>query len=184
MKNGDQILLEIFRHVVFSRPDLLPTFERMVFLARRKHQWSQVLSDDVPVKERFTKIYRDDLWDGGESRSGPGSGLAYTTNLRLKLPALFDKYQIKSVFDAPCGDFHWMQHVLAKSNIDYIGGDIVEELVERNQKQFGKKIVNFMHINVIEDPFPFADLRVCPGTFLFLTELSEHEANGCQSQEC
>jgi transposase len=27
-------------------------------------------------------------------------------------------------------------------------------------------------------------LRVCPGTFLFLTELSEHEANGCQPQEC
>jgi len=29
-----------------------------------------------------------------------------------------------------------------------------------------------------------AHLRVCPGTFLFLTELSEHEANGCQPQEC
>jgi transposase InsO family protein len=27
-------------------------------------------------------------------------------------------------------------------------------------------------------------LRVRPGTFLFLTELSEHEANGCQPQEC
>ena len=30
----------------------------------------------------------------------------------------------------------------------------------------------------------FCSLRVCPGTFLFLTELSEHEANGCQPQEC
>ncbi len=27
-------------------------------------------------------------------------------------------------------------------------------------------------------------IRVRPGTFLFLTELSEHEANGCQPQEC
>ena len=31
---------------------------------------------------------------------------------------------------------------------------------------------------------PLERLRVRPGTFLFLTELSEHEANGCQPQEC
>lgn len=161
MKSGDQILLEVFRHAVFSRPDLLPAFERVVLLARRKNQWNEVLKNDVSVEDRFTKIFKDDLWDGGESRSGPGSGLAYTSNLRSRLPALFDKYQVKSVFDAPCGDFHWMQHLLAKVNIDYIGGDIVRELIEKNQKKFGRTNINFVHVNIIANALPSADLMIC-----------------------
>ena len=50
----------------------------------------------------FTRIYETNWWSCEESVSGTGSTLAYTANLRKKLPELFEKYAIRKVYDAPC----------------------------------------------------------------------------------
>ena len=78
------------------------------------------------IKDRFTKIYEINYWEGSESRSGPGSTVDGTTNLRRYLPTLFDEFSIRTVLDAPCGDFNWMKIVTEDCDIHYIGGDIVE----------------------------------------------------------
>ena len=74
----------------------------------------------------FASIWRNNYWGNGESLSGPGSTLEQTENLRQKMPAMFDEMGIKSVFDAPCGDMHWMQHVLKGANFSYLSGQSMD----------------------------------------------------------
>jgi hypothetical protein len=113
------------------------------------------------IEARFKAIYQNNLWGNAESVSGPGSTLVYTSKLRAALPNLIIKYNIKSIFDAPCGDLNWMGPILSKLNIHYIGGDIVEELIEVNKKKYQTSTTSFIHINLVSEAFPYADLLVC-----------------------
>ena len=107
-------------------------------------------------KEIFTNIYDNHSW-GGVSRSGPGSDLEQTKVLIEELPKLFMKYNIKTFLDAPCGDFHWMKFV-DKSNINYVGGDIVSNVIKANKKNFDSVNVSFLELDIINDKLPNADI--------------------------
>lgn len=109
----------------------------------------------------FTRIYETNWWGSGESVSGTGSTLAYTANLREKLPVLFEKLGVRKVFDAPCGDFNWMRHVVQSYEVDYIGGDIVPQLIDRNTEVYQNDRTRFVVANVIADKFPHADIWIC-----------------------
>ena len=45
---------------------------------------------------------------------------------------MFGKFGIRSMLDAPCGDFYWMKHVVAGTKLVYNGGDIVRPMIEQN----------------------------------------------------
>ncbi len=122
--------------------------------------WSGVLALDS-VEARFTAIYANNLWESTESVSGPGSTLDYTANLRAKLPELVAAYGIKRIFDAPCGDFNWMRHVLPEMDVSYVGGDIVQVLIDAHNAAFSNARTVFMHIDMIKDGLPQADLMIC-----------------------
>lgn len=117
----------------------------------------------------FTSIWRNNYWGSGESLSGPGSTLDYTQEIRQKLPMMFDEFDIKSVFDAPCGDMHWMQYVLKGASFSYLGGDIVSELVSTNKKKFTNAKVDFIKFDVTADAFPIADVWLCRAVFYHLS---------------
>jgi len=116
-------------------------------------------------KKIFTAIWKNNYWLDNESQSGPGSTLSYTKNIRRKLPRLFDAYNIKSIFDAPCGDFNWMRDVLRKYNCYYFGADIVKELIVNNQQRYSNKRINFHVLDITEDIFPNTDLWLCRDAF-------------------
>lgn len=110
----------------------------------------------------FETIHRATLWSKGESVSGPGSSLAYTQNLRQELPKLLAKFSIRSIYDAPCGDFNWMSMVdLETPGIDYRGADIVRVVIEGNRERHRGPRRRFDVANIISDPFPDADLWIC-----------------------
>jgi hypothetical protein len=109
----------------------------------------------------FTRIYRTGYWGSAESVSGPGSTLDFTANLRAELPQLMKTLNVRRVLDAPCGDFNWAQHVFPASGVDYIGGEIVAPLVERNQQQFGAVAIRFIVCDITKGPLPDADLWIC-----------------------
>ncbi len=113
------------------------------------------------IEDKFTKIYKKNYWENEESVSGPGSTLEYTINLRKKLPELFKKKSIKTIFDAPCGDFNWMRHVLKEDNLDYTGGDIVAPLIESHNVRYKNSNTRFIHIDLTKQKFPSADLMIC-----------------------
>jgi hypothetical protein len=117
----------------------------------------------------FASIWRNNYWGSGESLSGPGATLEQTENLRRKMPAMFNSKGIKSVFDAPCGDMNWMQHVLKDANFTYLGGDIVDELVSINKNKFINPKVSFIKFDITSDIFPFADVWLSRAVFYHLS---------------
>ena len=112
------------------------------------------------IQEKFNKIYSTNYWSDDESRSGTGSSLRSTENIRINLPKIIKKFDIKNLFDAPCGDFNWMPQVLQRVNINYIGGDIVEDLIISNKKN-EKENIKFIQLDIIKDKLPASDLMIC-----------------------
>ena len=102
------------------------------------------------------------VWRGSPAgyRSGPGSTLEATERLRQQFPALLDVLDVKTLLDAPCGDWFWMQHV-DLSGVDYIGADISEGLVQTNRDRFARENVRFLHLDITSSPLPDADLMLC-----------------------
>ena len=111
-------------------------------------------------EDRFKHFYETNHWKEIESVSGPGSTLEETKWLRERLRKMFYKLEVKTLLDLPCGDFHWMQHV-DLSEINYIGGDLVSELVERNLAKYAREGIGFKKINLVKDSLPAADVILC-----------------------
>lgn len=134
---------------------------RFPFTRLKSFEKRQKIFSSTDVVERFTKIYELNWWGNSESISGHGSTLLYTENLRRELPLLFRNFSIRSVLDAPCGDFKWMHKVVSSSEIEYVGGDIVSQLIGNNQACFANDRTKFLLLNIITDKLPGADLWIC-----------------------
>lgn len=96
------------------------------------------------IKDKFTNTYKTDGWHmgDGESKSGLGSSLRYTENFRKELVEIIESRDIKTVFDCSCGDWNWMK-VIKEHLPNYVGNDVVEELIDRNNKLFGGDTIVF-----------------------------------------
>ncbi len=108
------------------------------------------------VQEIFIEIYEKGYWRTAETVSGNGSDLGETETLRRELPGLLQKFGIKTLLDLPCGDFNWMRHT-DLSGIQYIGADIVPEMIAANNQKFSAPNINFRKLDLITDPLPLVD---------------------------
>ena len=113
--------------------------------------------NNLPLQEKFTKVYSANIFGGAESRSGAGSDLVQTEVIRKAIPLILKKYNVESMLDAPCGDWFWMQHVDFGIK-SYIGVDIVRPLTEKNQAIFGREGIEFSCVDLSKDALPCADL--------------------------
>jgi SAM-dependent methyltransferase len=113
------------------------------------------------IEHRFTVIFEKNHWRNPESISGDGSTLAFTENLRRALPEVLKIYSIKSILDAPCGDFNWMNVFLKDNSLKYIGVDIVEPIVNYNKVNYSKLNVDFLKLDITKDALPMADMMLC-----------------------
>jgi len=120
-------------------------------------------------KEKFTEIYNSALleWGSIESVSGQGSELQHTIAIRKELPVLCEQYQIKTLLDIPCGDYNWMKSTKL-NNIEYTGGDIVDDLILNNRRVYPD--VNFEVLDIIEDELPKVDLVFVRDCLVHLSE--------------
>lgn len=83
-----------------------------------------------------------------------------TARVRAELPGLLRKLEAKSLLDVPCGDLYWINDV--DLGVDkYIGADIVRELVESNRERYGNAIRVFVHLDLLKDKLPTADVVLC-----------------------
>ncbi len=120
------------------------------------------------LRETFSRIYRNNAFGGATSRSGGGSDLVQTAVIRRELPKLVKELGIKSFVDAPCGDWFWMKETRLEV-AEYIGVDIVEQLVEIHNLQFGTSSRQFLCLNIVENVLPRADLIFCRDCLVHLT---------------
>lgn len=151
------------------------------------------------LRQYFTNIYENNLFNGDESISGTGSSLYQTRIIRKEIPILLKNYKIKKMIDAPCGDFNWMQHTDLQYLDKYIGVDIVKEIIKQNNTKYSNSRIQFKYKNICVDRLPASDLVFCRDlmnhlnykdinkalanlkrskiTFLLLTTFTQHQVN-------
>lgn len=139
---------------------------------------------DKEVQRKFTGIYETGHWQSHqkESVSGPGSTLNQTIALREGLQKLLAEYEIKSMLDIPCGDVNWVKQLDLKG-VHYCGADIVEEIIISNTQQYAGDKFAFMHLDIITDDLPYADLVMTRDCLVHLTfsQIKQAIVNVCRS---
>jgi|LauGreDrversion4_2_1035121.scaffolds.fasta_scaffold43077_4 SAM-dependent methyltransferase len=125
----------------------------------RKIPKSEQVKATGDLQKIFTYVYEDNVWGGskGEFYSGPGSDEKVTVPYIDLINKFIKDNSIKSVVDLGCGDFR-VGRLIEKSEIDYTGVDIVQNLIDRNNKIYGEENVEFLCINAVEDELPVAEL--------------------------
>ena len=117
------------------------------------------------MQQTFAPFYEENRWGDDESVSGPGSNLARTAKLRSELPALLEKLGARTLLDAPCGDFNWIQHT--HLNLDqYTGIDVVPDLITRNQQLYANNKTRFAVFDLTRDQLPRADVILSRDCFI------------------
>jgi len=115
---------------------------------------------DPSAVAAFNKIYKGCSWGAcppntDTSKSGKGSSIAITGNARKILEYVFEKYEIKTFLDAPCGDFHWQPHIKGINSIYYTGIDIVcDNIQELNMKNLGDFKKKFLCVDMANTRLP------------------------------
>lgn len=119
------------------------------------------------TQDVFTEISKDNKWRGIDSVSGRGSDNDQTAIITNALPLLMGEFGIRTILDIPCGDFHWMKNV-DLGTVNYIGADIVSDLIATNSR-FESQSVRFVHLDLIKDTLPMADLVFCRDCLVHLS---------------
>lgn len=135
---------------------------------RKKRLASQRVLEIREASDVFDRIYRENLWTSPESRSGTGSTLEATSELRRHFRKLLLDFNIKTLLDLPCGDFNWMQHI-DLTGFNYIGADIVDVIVERN-RVYETENIRFMKLDLAHDTLPKVDLILVRDCFVHLSD--------------
>jgi len=135
----------------------------------KRGRFEKKLKSIKSIEDRFGWIHRNNYWGSDklttsstyESHSGSGSTIEYTENLRRQLPKIMIDFNVKSVVDAPCGDFNWMKVLLPTLNVNYIGAEIVPDLVNSLNMKYKTESIQFINLNIISDSLPNADILIC-----------------------
>jgi hypothetical protein len=125
--------------------------------------WAQIRKQysQLSVEEAFTQTYRAKLWggiEGDEFFSGGGSLDKFAAPYVEWLTRFITERDIRTVVDLGCGDFRIGQRICSAISVNYVGVDIVSELIAYNQSRFGSESVSFKCANIIEDELPNDDL--------------------------
>lgn len=115
----------------------------------------------------FTDIYQNKKW-GSIHPNGFGSLTQNALNDISALQTVFKKYNIQSMYDAPCGTFSWIQEALPPS-IQYTGIDIVKQQILHNRQHFPQH--SFIHADITSFSWsPPKDLIFCKECIQHLSE--------------
>jgi SAM-dependent methyltransferase len=131
-----------------------------------------VHTEDQARRLAFELAYTDRHWGTdkeGKGTSGFGSTLEFNKLYRVFLQDFLAAHAIRSVVDAGCGDWQFSQAIDWKG-INYLGVDIVQSVVETNQRKFGAANIRFAVADIVRDELPRADL-------LLVKDVLQHLSN-------
>jgi SAM-dependent methyltransferase len=99
-----------------------------------------------------------------ESASGPGSYLGASAGALKLLRAAIVKYDIRSILDLGCGDWHWMSRLgqpdIGGARVSYEGWDASAAMVADLNERYGTNGVSFHTKDITQEPLPSVDLIV------------------------
>jgi Methyltransferase domain len=134
-----------------------PFLRKLYVWYRERYFWHLKRKE---VEQIFSEIYKNNQWGGtpGSFYSGEGSHNPNASIYIEKLSAFISNHDIKTVLDIGCGDFAIMMKILENVDVNYIGGDVVPELIKHHQQKFTNEKTKFIQLNAISDELPDADL--------------------------
>lgn len=105
------------------------------------------------MEDIFTNIYENNNWGNNKNdhysgSSGPGSSVEL--NIKTYIPFLkkfIHNRKIKTVVDLGCGDFRCGPYIYNNLNINYIGYDIYQKIIEYNAKEYSLPKYHFIHLD-------------------------------------
>jgi SAM-dependent methyltransferase len=123
-------------------------------------------------REVFTDVYTNNVWGGarGEYCSGGGSSEGHGESYSVAVRRFIEARKVSIVVDLGCGDFQVGKR-LQIAGVRYIGVDIVEELIKRNNDLFGTEHTTFLCRDVVVDELPDGDLCL-------VRQVLQHLSNG------
>ena len=98
----------------------------------------------------FDTIYKNAEWGKGDingGSSGHGSSPEINEMYISYLNEFIKKYNIHSIVDIGCGDWQIMNHI-DLTNVDYKGFDVVDEVINENNKLHKSSSINFYKTNL------------------------------------
>ncbi|UDF28477.1 UNVERIFIED_ORG: class I SAM-dependent methyltransferase [Roseateles sp. XES5] len=122
------------------------------------------------LENRFTEVFLKKLWGAEGSVSGPGShrGSPMWVKGVDAIDAAVTKFGVRSIADCPCGDFVSASGALElHPTLDYVGYDIVADLIEQNRKNHPDR--RFEHFDIVSSVPPAYDLIFCKELLIHLT---------------
>jgi 2-polyprenyl-3-methyl-5-hydroxy-6-metoxy-1,4-benzoquinol methylase len=108
-------------------------------------------------KKVFSKIYKEDLWQGG---SGAGSKLENVKEYVDILQKYIDKPEVKTVLDLGCGDWQFSKF-LDLSSVLYLGVDVVDSVIDSNIHLYSASNIDFISRDITTYELPQVDLIIC-----------------------
>ena len=150
------------RRFIESKPAIFRPIWRVAYpvLLRRPERWAGEEYTGSRA-EAFDTIYRENRWANAESVSGSGSTMFHANMMQSTWDRAIAKTGARTILDAPCGDFNWMQHIKLPENTRYIGGEIVADLARGLQDKFGSSHRSFAQMDIASDALPAAELWLC-----------------------
>ena len=120
--------------------------------------------------EVFTQVYAENMWGKGTDGfySGPGSNAEAARPYADFVAGFIAENNIRSVVDLGCGDFRVGQ-LIASGGVRYTGVDVVQPLVEENNRRFGSQSICFQCLDIATDELPDGDLCLIREVFQHLS---------------
>lgn len=116
----------------------------------------------------FNYIYKYNLWGFG---SGTGS-ISFNNKKYINFLNIFiNNKNINKIIDLGCGDWQLHKHIDFKKK-NYIGIDIVKNIIDINNKLYSNKNIKFQHKNFLD-----LDFNLPNGDLLILKDVLQHLSN-------
>jgi hypothetical protein len=126
-------------------------------------QFIKKINTPWPTKDAMEQVYEKSLWGGNTADfySGEGSHLPeiVTPYIAVVIDFLQSFETPLIVCDLGCGDFN-IGKELVKYSKKYIAIDIVENLIERNKKQFSTDHLEFHCLDIATADLPKGDCAI------------------------
>ncbi|MEJ0036288.1 MAG: class I SAM-dependent methyltransferase [Gammaproteobacteria bacterium] len=137
---------------------IVPDWARHKYRRLRRFAEHTVNRGRTP-EQVFSRIYAQGLWGntGNTFHSGSGSTESHAVEYVRMIEAYVAENSIRSVADLGCGDF-MIGRKIAALGVDYVGADVVPALIQHHTKHHAGGRVRFMHLDMVKDPLPPADL--------------------------
>jgi hypothetical protein len=135
----------------------------------------QVPSELSAPRDFFSHVYQENVWEGKQSRSGPGSEGAFAQQKISLLESTMQEFKVTSLLDFGCGDCSWMAKVAPMVG-RYHGVDVVESVVQENIKRYGTSQITFQCLD-LSNPAEQAQLSVTNADLLISFDVFGHLLN-------